>query len=191
MGIQMPGINGVPISLREQSTETKALQSRWEMGYIYVLVRLNALWHLMPFVTLVVERSWKIKGRVGQFSSVNMIFFSYHPVNYNSNVKDIYVWKSAKCFLLQCPLWQMRALLGSSADGGKTLEPNSNYSISKGHIHTHIHTQHTHTQPSTPIFTHLNTRNYTVTAQDLKTNKHMVLFRPQAQWLYFYGQFYL
>lgn len=122
----------------------------------------NALCHT------VVERSWKIKGRVGQFSSVKTIFFSYHPVNYNSNVKDIYVWKSAKCFLLQCPLWQMRALLGSSADGGKTLEPNSNYSISKGHIHTHIHTQHTHTQPSTPIFTHLNTRNYTVTAQDLK-----------------------
>ena len=78
----------------------------------------------------------------------------------------------------------MRALfLGSSADEGKTLKPNSNYSISKGHIHTHIHTQHTHTQPSTPVVTHLNTRNYTVTAQDWKTNERMVLFRPQAQWL--------
>jgi len=75
----------------------------------------------------------------------------------------------------------MRAFLGSSADGGKTLEPNSNYSTSKGLIHTHIHTQHTHTHPSTPIFTHLNTTNYTVTAQDCKTNKRMVLFRPQAQ----------
>lgn len=136
-------------------SETKALQGRWEMGYIYVLVRLNILWHLMPFVTLIVERSWKIKGSVGQFSSVNMVFLSYHPVNYNSKyVKDIYVWKSAKCFLLQCPLWQMRALLGSSADGGKTLEPNSNYSISKGHIHTHIHTQHTHTHTAQHPYFH-------------------------------------
>lgn len=57
MGIQMPEINAMPISLRKQSTVTKALQSRWEMGYIYVLVRLNFLWHLMPFVTLVVKRS--------------------------------------------------------------------------------------------------------------------------------------
>lgn len=57
MGIQMPEINGVPISLREQSTVTKALQGRWETGYIYVLVRLNVLRHLMPFDTLVVERS--------------------------------------------------------------------------------------------------------------------------------------
>lgn len=83
------------------------------------------------------------------------------------------------------------SILGSSADGGKTLEPNSNYSISKGHIHTHMYTLNTHAHPSTPVFTHWNTRNYTVTAQDWKTNECMVLFRPQAQWLYFYGQFYL
>lgn len=142
---------------------------------------------------------WLWKGlerlRAELASSLLWIWFPLVIIQWTiiQNVKDIYVWKSAKCFLLQCPLWQMRALLGSSADGGKTLEPNSNYSISKGHIHTHIHTQHTHThtQPSTPIFTHLNTRNYTVTAQDWKTNKRMVLFRPQAQWLYFYGQFYL
>lgn len=43
------------------------------------------------------------------------------------------------------------SILGSSADGGKTLEPNSNYSISKGHIHTHVHTQHTRT-PQHPCF---------------------------------------
>lgn len=43
MGIQMPEINSVPISLREQSTVTKALQGRWETGYIDVLVRLNVL----------------------------------------------------------------------------------------------------------------------------------------------------
>lgn len=43
MGIQMPEINSVPISLREQSTVTKTLQGRWETGYIDVLVRLNVL----------------------------------------------------------------------------------------------------------------------------------------------------
>jgi len=57
VGIQMSEINGVPISLRAQSTVTKVLQGGWEMGYIYVLVRLNVLRHLMPFDTLVVERS--------------------------------------------------------------------------------------------------------------------------------------
>ena len=57
VGIQMSEINGVPISLRAQSTVTKVLQGGWEMGYIYVLVRLNVLRHPMPFDTLVVERS--------------------------------------------------------------------------------------------------------------------------------------
>lgn len=46
----------------------------------------------------------------------------------------------------------MRALLGSSADGGKTLEPNSNYSISKGHIHTHTYTLNIHTHSPAPLF---------------------------------------
>lgn len=30
----------------------------------------------MPFDTLAVERSWKIKGRDGQYSSINTISFS-------------------------------------------------------------------------------------------------------------------
>lgn len=44
----------------------------------------------------------------------------------------------------------MIEFLGSSADGGKTLEPNSSYGISKGHIHAHIHAEHTYTHTHTP-----------------------------------------
>lgn len=57
MGIQMPEIKGVPISLREERRVTKALPGRWETGYTDVLVRLNVSRHLMPLDTLVVERS--------------------------------------------------------------------------------------------------------------------------------------
>lgn len=88
--------------------------------------------------------------------------------------------KNCKALCTQVSLVADESVLGSSADGGKTLEPNCNYSISN---YTHTYTLNTHTHPSTPVFTHLNTRNYTVTAQDWKTNKRMVLFRLQAQWL--------
>lgn len=44
----------------------------------------------MPFDALVVERFWKIKGRDGPFSLINMISFAYHPLNYNLNVKNVY-----------------------------------------------------------------------------------------------------
>lgn len=92
------------------------------------------------------------------------------------------IFMYGKCFLLQCPLWQMRALLGSSADGGKTLEPNSNYSISKGHIHTHIHTQHTHTHTAQhPYFHSFKHKELHCYCTRLKNYKRMVLFRPQAQ----------
>lgn len=44
----------------------------------------------MPFDPLAVERFWKIKGRDGPFSSINMISLAYHPLNYNLNVKNAY-----------------------------------------------------------------------------------------------------
>lgn len=31
-----------------------------------------------------------MKGRDGLFSSINMISFAYHPLNYNLNVKNVY-----------------------------------------------------------------------------------------------------
>lgn len=59
--------------------------------------------------------------------------------------------KNCEALCTQVSFVADESVLGSSADGGKTLEPNSNYSISKGLIHTHVHTQHTHT-PQHPCF---------------------------------------